>query len=75
MTRRNSLTDGERLGFVRRWLDTFSSEAAAARSIGMSRQQLNEMTNGDKPYTDEVYNAAGVKVVRPPVEYYPMDTI
>ncbi|WP_215762215.1 hypothetical protein [Acetobacter sp. P1H12_c] len=75
MTRRNSLTDGQRLGFVRRWLDTFQSEAAAARSIGMKRQQLNEMTNGEKPFSDRVLNAAGIKVIRPPAEYYPMDEI
>lgn len=75
MSRRNSLTDGERLGFVRRWLDTFRSEAAAARSIGISKQALNEMTNGDKPYSEKVLNAAGIKVVRPPPEYYPMDEI
>lgn len=75
MTRGNSLTDGERLGFVRRWLDTFRSEAEAARSIGMKRQQLNEMTNGEKPFSDRVLKAAGIQVIRPPVEYYPMDEI
>lgn len=75
MTRRNSLTDGERLGFVRRWLDTFRSEAEAARSVGISRQSLNEMTNGSKPFTDKVLKAAGVKVVRPAVEYYPMESL
>lgn len=75
MTRRNSLTYGERLGFVRRWLDTFRSEAEAARSVGISRQSLNEMTNGSKPFTDKVLKAAGVKVVRPPAEYYPMESL
>lgn len=75
MTRRNSLTDGERLGYVNRWIDTFRSEAAAARSIGMQRQALNAMTNGDKPFSEKVLNAAGVKVIRPPAEYYPMDEI
>lgn len=75
MTRRNSLTQGDVLGFVRRWLDTFRSEAEAARSVGMSRQSLNEMTNGSKPFTDKVLKAAGVKVVRPPVEYYPMESL
>lgn len=75
MTRRNSLTDGDVLGCVKRWVDTFRSEAAAARSIGMKRQALNAMTNGDKPFSEKVLNAAGVKVIRPPVEYYLMDEI
>ena len=75
MIRRNSLTQGEVLGFVRRWLDTFRSEAEAARSVGMTRQSLNEMTNGDRPFTDKVLGAAGVKVVRPAPEYYPMEGV
>ncbi|MFT9115242.1 MAG: hypothetical protein ABF443_14245 [Acetobacter malorum] len=75
MTRRNSLTDGERLGYVKRWVDTFRSEAEAARSLGMKRQQLNAMTNGDRPFSEKVLNAAGVKVFQPPPEYYPMDEI
>lgn len=75
MTRRNSLTDGEILGYVKRWVDTFQSEAAAARSLGMKRQQLNAMTNGERPFSEKVLNAAGVKVIHPPAEYYPMDEI
>lgn len=73
MTRKNSLTDGEVLGFVRRWIDTFRSEAAAAHSVGMSRQSLNEMTNGKKPFSGRVLDAAGIEVDQPPRRYFPKE--
>ncbi|GBR60779.1 hypothetical protein AA18889_2463 [Acetobacter senegalensis DSM 18889] len=75
MMRSNSLNYGDVLRIVRRWADSFKTESAAARSVGIARQTLNEMTNGKKPFSERVLNAAGIKRFQPPTEYYLMDEI
>ena len=61
--RRNRLEEADVIGIVRRWADSFRSEAEAARSAGVSRQTLHQQRNAVKPFSDRVLAAAGLRRV------------
>lgn len=75
MSRSNTLTQMEVFRAVRRWADGFLSIAAAARSIGVTKQTLHQQINAEKPFSDRVLRAAGIIRIQPPAEYYPRDEI
>lgn len=74
MRGRNSLSQGERLEIVNRWVANCGSIANAARSAGISRQALSAQANGDKPFSETVLRSAGIKKVVE-VSYYILDEI
>lgn len=61
--RRNQLEEADVIGIVRLWADSFPSEAAAARAAGIKRQTLHQQRNADKPLSDKVLKAAGLRRV------------
>jgi len=61
--RPNRLEEADVIGIVRLWTDSFPSEAAAARAAGIKRQTLHQQRNADKPLSDKVLKAAGLRRV------------
>lgn len=77
MTRCNSMDAADVFRIVDRAINKSGSQAAFARQLGITRSALCRQHNANTAngYTDEVLAAAGIKRVRPPAEYYPMDEI